>query len=342
MPTEKARISIYEISKCGYFEWGEKTPRFGDIEDILADLAIWAKGKPLVATKTYEQQDYTELNPTYLLDIKNKGSNWLIKIWNETPSTSGNVHSVMGASNVGNPTVIANKIAKGSIPGFATYFWVMPKENIFASVGFQHLITGQPAFQQYVESYMQAFSKYVVHAKAPAKGVDIEILGYRAKNTADPEDLSPKFQTNLYRKPGPHIYLLQNVDKITRAVKKTKLQLNRTDDLQIWQQFLRWTNISQPQAKPADFINLRYIIGATITKPNLQQIIKEWKDNTDRQWDDYGFVIKGSSKVHWLSHATARGEFELDVLRDNDEIINTDSLINALTKRKQAILKLLS
>ncbi|MNR21061.1 hypothetical protein D3C85_1379390 [compost metagenome] len=51
--------------------------------------------------------------------------------------------------------------------------------------------------------------------------------------------------------------------------------------------------------------------------------------------------MKGDQKTHWLSHATARGEFELDVIKDNDEVFNTDSLLAALDKRKAAILKMM-
>lgn len=341
MPAEKARISIYDISKCGYYKWRGDDPEFGSIDEVVRDLSLWSKGKLLVATKTYEPEDYTELFPAYLLDVKEKNGNWLVKIWNETPASEGNVHSVVGTSSVGNPKVIANEIEKGSIPGFATYFWIVPKNNIFASVGFQHLITGQPAFQQYMKSYMEMFSKFVVHAKAPAPDIDIEILGYRQSNKDKPLNLHPRFQTALFSKPGDYEFLKKNVDKITRAVRKTKLQLNRNDDLKMWQQFLRWTQISVPKGKPADFINLQYVVGANITENDLTNIIREYQDNQDRQWDDYGFKVKGDQKTHWLSHASARGEFELDVIKDNDEVFNTDSLLAALDKRKAAILKLM-
>lgn len=341
MPVEKARIRIYDISKCGYYAWRGTEPEFGDIGEIMSDLSLWSKGKSLVATKTYESADFTEIFPAYLLDVKERNGNWLVKIWNQTPASEGNVHSVMGSSSVGNPKVIANEILKGSIPGFATYFWVVPKKNIFASVGFQHLITGQPAFQQYIKSYIESFSKFVVHAQAPKDGVDIDILGYRSSSKYEPLNLRPRFQTEMFTKPGDYEFLKRNVDKITRVVRKTKLQLNRVDDYKAWQQFLRWTQISVPPSKPADFINLQYIIGANITKSDLTSIVDEYQNNHDRQWDDYGFKVKGDQKTHWLSHASARGEFDLDVVKDNDEVFNTDSLLSALDKRKAAIFKMM-
>lgn len=341
MPAQKARIGIYDISKCGYYTWRGADPEFGSIEEVLEDLAKWSKNKPLSQTKTYQQSEFTELCPSYILDMKKKNGNWLVKIWNETPASEGSVHSVVGSSNVGSPKVIANKIQEGSIPGFATYFWVVPEKNVFASIGFQHLITGQPAFQQYVKSYMELFSKFVVHSKEVSDEVDIELLGYRESEKDRPQRLYPKFQTSLYRKKGEFEFLLKNVEKISRAIRKTRLQLNRKDDLKIWQQVLRWTNISEPTQKPADFINLQYAIGAHITESDMVGIIEEYKENTERQWDDYGFKIKGDPKTHWLSHASARGEFELDVEKDNDEVFNTDSLLTALDKRKAAILKML-
>lgn len=144
-------------------------------------------------------------------------------------------------------------------------------------IGFQHLITGQPAFQQYIKSYMELFSKFVVHSKSTSSEVDIELLGYRESEKDKPQAFIKISKLIFTGKRWVWIFS-KNVDKITRAIRKTRLQLNRKDDLKIWQQVLRWTNISEPTKKPADFINLQYSIGAHITESDMDGIIEEYKE----------------------------------------------------------------
>jgi len=71
------------------------------------------------------------------------------------------------------------------------------------------------------------------------------------------------------------------------------------------------------------------------------EIIKEWSENDDRQWDDFGFKLKGDPKTHWLSHAIARNNFDLEVKRENDEVVDTDSLLQALYRARSKIMGLL-
>lgn len=340
MPKESASVTMYEISKCGYFSGRNKAPDFGNLPEILKDMKSWSATKNLEDTITYEPTD--DLFPTYLYNIKEFKGTWLLTIWNRTPSTQGNVASVMGNSVVGNAKVVMNKIQKGSIPGFATYFWVIPSKGVFANIRFQHAFSGQPAFQQYMQSYLESCSSYVALDPNPANA-DIEILGYREDVQNDPEDYAPRFQTNLFRKPGPHLYLASNADKIQRIIKKTKLALNDAGDLSNWQTFLRWSYINPANKhKPADFINMSYTVGVNVNRADVLQIIKEWSENDERQWDDFGFKLKGDPKTHWLSHAIARNDFELDVTRENDEVVDSDSLMQALYKARAKIIGLLS
>ena len=69
-------------------------------------------------------------------------------------------------------------------------------------------------------------------------------------------------------------------------------------------------------------------------------MIQDWKEGTEREWDDYGFVFRGSSDIHWLSHSLARVEQELDVERDNDEVVNSMSLLNALHPVKARLMEM--
>ncbi|MGC3292800.1 hypothetical protein ACPTFP_30630, partial [Pseudomonas aeruginosa] len=57
-------------------------------------------------------------------------------------------------------------------------------------------------------------------------------------------------------------------------------------------------------------------------REQVEQIIVSWIDAQDREWDDYGFQLKGEASPHWRSHSIARDEIQQDVKRDNLEVVN--------------------
>ncbi len=78
------------------------------------------------------------------------------------------------------------------------------------------------------------------------------------------------------------------------------------------------------------------------TEGQLNSIIDEWaSSNNESKWDDVGFLFDGEgNRVRWLSNSIAKGELELDVQRENDEIVESDSLLNALSQVRAVALRL--
>jgi hypothetical protein len=52
---EEAKITFYQIEKCGLYEYGADGPKLGGITEFLNQLQAWVKknDKPLVETCTY-------------------------------------------------------------------------------------------------------------------------------------------------------------------------------------------------------------------------------------------------------------------------------------------------
>lgn len=335
---EKAKISFYEIADCGYFKRGEEHPVFGSIAATLQNLDDWSQGKSLVETKTFEPADGEDLHPAYLMDIRKLDDTWLVSTWNQTPANEAGVASVRGNSNVGKAEVVMNDIEKGSIPGFATYFWFIPSRKLFASIRFQHLWTGQQSMQKYVETFLAGFSNHVVYSDDEAQ---VEILGYAKDPAKDaPAHLYPRFRTGLLRKPGARELIQQNRINIRKVIRKTVLKLNREEDLSKWQSLLRWTHMEKPANQP-DRVRVQYELSGAVTDHDLEAIFKDWDAGHETEWDDYGFMFQGqSAQPHWLSHTLARSQFELDVIRDSEEVVNGESLLEALLANRVEILKL--
>ncbi|MFY1053517.1 hypothetical protein ACOQNP_18015 [Ectopseudomonas khazarica] len=341
MPVEKAKITFYRVPQCGYYPRGEADdPAFGSMQGMLTDLSLWCHAKQLAATKTYEVADGADYLPVYLMDITAGATSWVVTIWNQTPATEGKVAAAIGTSSVGNPEVVMNDVPEGGIPGFATYFWFIPQQNVLASIRFQHLITGQKPMQQYMESFLQSFSKHVAWTD-PVEDADIQIAGYIRQPGQAPQDLNPRFRTQLFKKPGAHELILSNADRVRKVLRKSTLELNRPEQLGRWQQLLQWTTLREPQQRP-DQVKVQYELPVHVSRDDVQGMIADWHAGHDRQWDDYGFKLKGESQhVHWLSHSLARSEFDLDITRNSLEVVNAQSLLKALTDNQAEILRLI-
>jgi hypothetical protein len=74
----------------------------------------------------------------------------------------------------------------------------------------------------------------------------------------------------------------------------------------------------------------------------IENMFEAWEEENDSKWDDFGVKITGHPDIHWVSHTLARQEFDLDVVRDNDEVVNTISLLDALLGNRAQILAVVS
>lgn len=340
MAGEKAKIAFYQIDSCGYYAWREQEPAFGELEDILNQLQHWGAGKQLAETKTYEVEEGATELPTYLFDLSGGADDWLLTTWNETESSSGQTASVLGTSSVGNPQVTMRDIPEGGIPGFATYFWIIPSLSLLATVRFQHRLAGKKSMQQYIESYLATCSDHVVYT-APDQDTDVQIAGYQATHGAPARHLTPRFATSACRIPSKIDTIRRRIGEIRKVIKKTTLDLNRPEELSQWQALMRTMKISEQGPRP-DEVKVRYEVNTPTTEQDLDRMIEQWQqDHSSRRWDDYGFVFRKQSEPIWLSDSIAKGEFELDIARDNIEVVNAESLLRELRRRRDAICSLL-
>jgi len=340
MTIEHASITFYSIFQCGYFSRGGEAPLFGSIQETLEDIQQWSSGKKLIETKVAEIDESDTVGNTYLVDIQAKRDTWVITTWNETASTDGRVASVQAESNVGDATVHMNDIAEGSIPGYATYFWIIPSRNIFASVRFQHPYTAQRPFSAYIKRFMECYSRHVVVGEATAE-VEYPIIGYANTANDEPRHCHPRFKTGLLRNPGQKQFMLDNVERITKVIRKETLDLTQRETLSLWQKMIRQAGLSSPPVTPVK-PRISYDLPFQPTADDIENMFDTWEAAAESKWDDFGVVIKGHQDVYWVSHTLARKEFDLDVERDNDEVVNSISLIDALLGKRTQILALTS
>lgn len=340
MPNEKVKITFYRIDQCGYYPARGNEPRFGCVEDMLIQLRSWGEDRQLIDTKISEADEEAEAMPGYLFGLTGNNDSWLVTIWNGTPSTDGQTAAVVGTSEVGNAEVVMNELPEGGIAGFATYFWFLPSLNVCATIRFQHPLAGQKTMQRYMESFLEQCTSYVTFFADPDEDADVEIAGYRENEGDEPQHLSPRFRTSIYRQAGQHDMLIQEAFRITKVLRKTTLELDRPEELVNWQRILEQMNLRRRQEE-AESVRVKYEINTSLSPEEVRELIDIWQEEHDRKWDDYGFKLRGDQKIHWLSNSLARKEYDFDVARDNSEVVNGEALLAILNRRRDEITALM-
>lgn len=339
---EEAKVTFYRFDKCGLFEYGAEESKLGELPDFLNQLMVWVQrnGKPLDETCTYAIEESEDVSRTFCYDIVKNGvtGDFLLTTWNETPSYEGKVAAVNSKGKFGEAKVEFTKLPKDSIPGYATYFWIVPSKNVFASIRFQHVLNGKKNFDKYFKEFISKFSEYVVLGKSETS--DFQIIGYAEKEDDDPLNLYAYLKTSILRKPGQIDYIVNNFPKIRKITRHNCLSPKLASSQDLWQKALQGLGLKKQKKLNSD-VNFSYEFSFKPSKDELTEMIKEWEANHDSKWDDIGFTLTGEQNPRWLSNSLARDTFELDVKRVNDEVVDAQSILDQVTEKRDLILALL-
>ena len=338
---EEASINFYRVARCGYYKHGKRAPAFCGLSDTLGELFQWVKDgkKSLSETCPYEIEDGEEGYRTFCFDIVNSKGNgeYIITTWNETPSTEGNFASVNGTNKPGHASVSLTAVPKNHIPGYATYFWFIPKRNILATIRFHHAVNGHQNLCRYMKFFLAKWTSHVV-TDDDDEDADHSIVGYRKNDKSEAEHLNPMFRSLVLRKPGQIEQLRKNREDIRTIYRKNLLSHKSNADVSFFSGLLVQLGLQDPP-KPNHDIRVKYEFNHTPEEVELNHIIAEWEKEHNTKWDDVGFKLRGDSEIIWLSHTLAKRTIELDVTRSNAEIVDAESLLNAVQHSRAALLK---
>ncbi len=339
---EEAKVTFYKIEKCGLYEYGEDEPILGGAAEFLKQLQVWVKknDKPLGETCTYAIEESEDVDRTFCYDLVSNGStgDFLLTTWNETPSYEGRVAAVKAKSKVGSAKVEFTELPKDSIPGYATYFWFIPAGNVFATIRFQHRLNGKKSLDKYFKEFISKFSEYTV--LSDDGDADFNVVGYSEKDGDDPMNLHPQFRASIVRKPGQIDYILEQKDKIRKVTRHNRLSPKIVECQELWQKALLNLGLKKQRRLDSE-VNFSYEFSFTPSEAELKEMISEWEEGHDSKWDDIGFTLKNEQVPRWLSNSLARDRFELDVKRIDEEIVDSKSLLEQLTDKKDLIIGLL-
>lgn len=345
-----ARISLYRITEQGLYKKLDKNPVFGDLSIFLDDLIAWVsvEGKTLKETCTYASMKDTDIQKTFCYDIKKSETtgNFLLITWNKLSTGKNSIPSISGSAKVGEASISNEEFDKDAIPGFPTYFWIMPKEKKMATISFDYHFNGRQDLHRYLKDFMGKWSKYVECSLSEDDEEERNIEYWRDPNKPEEKykQLFSRFDSRLLKNPGKVEYLLKNFDKIRKVHQHNKITIKDLMSVRTTKVFGGLFSIPLPTTNDT---NIKFRFETEIQFQNqedLKKIITEWqKQNPDSltKWDDLGFSLQGDPQhILWLSSSFANDTFECSIARDKDQIFKSIDLVKWLDSITAKILVL--
>lgn len=341
MALEDVRITFYSLSKCGFYPWGMEHPIFGGIEDTFEQLAKWGNGADLSLTKLLDPAPDEDELPVYLLGIEKSGSDFVFALWNEVPSADGAVTSISMNSKVGDPKIHQNPLTAGTIPGYATYFWVVPQRGVLASVRPMGNTSGLKAMESYAKKFLMLKSSYAIDGKNEAG--EYTVIGHTDAGDNVPKNAHPRFHISTFKKKGRRPYLVANHARIKRVIRVGHVSLDKVVDKGILQSFIQFVRGDATQSNHITGIRKAKVeLEYTPSEAELISMMEEDdKDEEGTRWEDLGFELTGEDKPIWINKSRASDTFSLDVDRQAADVISLDSIGKSLAVQRAEVLKLL-
>ncbi len=339
---QDARVTFYSVSKCGFYTRGAKVPSFGGLADTFQQLFEWSKGLELSLTKLLDLATDADELPVYVLEMVPCGTGWILACWNEIPTSSGNITSVSKNSIVGAPEVHLNEVVENSIPGYATYFWIIPEKNVIASVKFSDFTTGLSAMSGYLFDFLMLESRYAIDA-TDADGQPY-IAGYTDKGDKISTAAKPKFKLTTYSKKGRRAYLLENYAKIKKVLRVGRVTLENVSDRTTFQQLIRFLRGDPTKHQDVE-VGVRSAKVELQYTPNKDELIAmieaDDSDDDGSRWEDLGFELNGEDGTIWLNRSRASDTFSLNVELNASGVVNAMKLSETLDEQRPQVLQLL-
>lgn len=348
---EDVGIWLYKISRCGYYPWrnesGNAAPFFGGTTQMLAQLARWAEGKTLGRTSTLNLAPGDESTEVYFVasEYDVNSGDYLVCTWNRFPGNRQNVSSIGVGDVVGAVTSQVTELDENRIPGYATYFWVMPGEARIATINLKHPNKGLGRFSTYLQSFLKFVNPaHVVLAQDQPNDGTIKIAGYCSEEGGDifQSTVKPLFNIQSIPLGGDIEMLRQNVADIDKIECKTVIRSMSPTDMARWQTFMSMSRMFRHAAPRLEETTIKFEMPMSFTLEELNQTLEEWSPDPNLSGDtkgDIGFHLRGG-RTKWLSRSQARKTYAIEVEWIDAELVNMRNLMSQLQRHRADVLRM--
>ena len=330
---EEVNIKLYDITKCGYFKNRSKELEFCDLPTMLSQVVNWHSGKPLRLTSTFDPPVDTSILKAYFVDIKKADSgNYFFTIWNEVPSGDKNAIAALdGTSNISSLNIQFRDFGRNYIPGFATYFWILPSDSILATIRFNRSYNGHQNFKFLMKGFLQNNPNYTQTEKRRDEGAII-ITGYK---TEDGGIAFPSFETYSRKKSGPISYIRSHIGNVSTMLGRSLLVEGNPEGLSTYNRFLKLMGVTTEKQLADEKVKIEYKIPCSLSEHDFNEIYSKWTES-DSELNDVGFKI--GNDIVWLSHEIQKTSINMNVTKINDEVYDLESIRSVIESQRESIL----
>lgn len=342
--TTDVSITIYDITQQGYYHYARSDlPKFGNAHSILSELSSWAEDKNIEDTLlALDSSDTENAHPTLLAALKRHADKgWLLTLWNQVPDHKGKVLSISRQRKVGDAKFTTNEVAKDTIAGFPSYYWILPEFSILATIQVHSFPTNPSGLQAHLQHFMSKLSIHAVKSEVSSDG-EVKIAGYRECSNSDTYALSPRFKIKIRRKPSDIDVLRSKVKKIHRFERLEKFTTTAQANISNWQERIPENIGGILNKNHIQNIKTNQSFKTKIKIDQLDFLIHDWEESLKdiHTTIDYYFYVTGESKPYKLGDSIARDKFPFELNYDEDTgIVTPESLIKELERHMEVIIE---
>lgn len=317
-------VTLYKVASCDYHNEGEGET-FAGVREIFDDVLEWLPGLASIGeTLTYEPSEDGSLLRTFCFDARRiPGFDAILfAMWNESANVDDTIQLLAVNSAIGNADVSAVEIDASSLPGYPSYFVVIPGEAQFLNLRFEHRLNGTKAFQQYVRGFMSREARYCRWSED-----GLHLLGYSPDEGGPRQGYTPRFEYQLVRRAGRTSWFRDRVSDIRKIVRRTVIYPAIDEHRTFFDEAQRLLGM-RPNRRLRAGINFQYEYKTHLDLGKLNAILEQCAQPAlDDDWSDVGFEFaKQSGKIHWISGSYAREKEQLQVPRTEGGMVNTAEL----------------
>jgi hypothetical protein len=220
---------------------------------------------------------------------------------------------------------------KRHIPGFASYFWMLPTEGIFATVRLGQHPTARIAMEKYLKAYLTGIGEHVVLSDNDT------VLGYRADEESPlREKVHPRVRSSLAQDQEQADFLRENRERIRHVINRQELQVTTRVNENLARQLLVLAGVMEAKHLAAT-VPLRYDIAYTPSKGELEEMMSSAHEQ-DAGREGVGFMLEGDDRIYWLRDVHLRLKLDIGIASPASGVYPARSLLKQLNKQQEHVI----
>lgn len=348
---EKASIRFHKVKHCGLFRHKARTADIGSFSEIVNNFYNWLNsgGRLIQNTCTYEvNEDFDmEFLETYLVSMKHDPTtgDYFLAMWNKTHESGDSVYALDPntiVENLNERALHKGDLPAQSIPGYATYYWLIPSKSTIATITFGTPRTGMKPFSHWLESFIKTESRFARYDE------NDQFLGYASGDNLPNLNLEARFTRTLQKNPARRDLIIRNREHIRGIIRRINLNRSQAAHEGAIGKLLGLVGINTQSTLIPHEVPLSYELNYTPSKDELNGIITAYENSDGNgNWEDVGFKFPkdnnfGANEKEWLSKSYAKSKTGMDVeWVVPGQLLNLIKLRESINLRRDELISLL-